>query len=63
MTFVLTETIDMLNSLGHDLEILQILETSFENDARMGDELISIFVEIMSFWTRAAQFLNRKYGI
>jgi hypothetical protein len=60
MSTILTETIDMLNALGHDLEILEIFEKSFEDNPQMGQELIEIFVEIISFWTRAIKFLRRN---
>ena len=63
MSTILTETIDMLNALGHDLQILEIYEKSFADNPQMGQELIEIFVEVINFWTRAIKFLRRnQYG-
>jgi hypothetical protein len=64
MSTILPETIEMLDTLGHDLEILQILESSFDGNPQIGQELIEIFVEIITFWTKAIRFLRRNtYGM
>ncbi|KAF2759934.1 hypothetical protein EJ05DRAFT_315492 [Pseudovirgaria hyperparasitica] len=60
MPTVLTETIDMLNNLGHDLEVLQILERSFADNPTMRDDLIAIFVDIITFWVKIIHFLRRN---
>jgi hypothetical protein len=60
---LLPETLGMLKDLGHDLEIFQIYETTFAENGQMGNELMDIFVEIITFWTQAIHFLRRnKYG-
>lgn len=60
MEFVLTDTVQMLAGLGHDLEILRILDISFEENHVMSEELVDTFVDIINFWTRAIHFLRRR---
>lgn len=63
MSTIMADTTDMLEDLGHTLEIIRILEMSFEENPSMGQELMEIFVEIICFWTRAIKFLRRnQYG-
>ena len=53
----------MLKDLSHDLEMLQIYETTFADNTQMGNELMDIFVDIITFWTQAIRFLQRnKHG-
>ena len=60
---LLPKTIEMLNDLGHDLEIFQIYETIFTTNTPMSDDLMDIFVDIIVFWTEAIHFFRRnKYG-
>ncbi|TAQ87148.1 hypothetical protein B7494_g4534 [Chlorociboria aeruginascens] len=58
---IMPETIQMINTLGHDLEILQIYGNSAVKPAEMNDDLISIFVDIIMFWTHLLHFLRRTH--
>lgn len=58
---IMPETIGMINRLGHDLEILQIYGASSPNNTEMSDDLINIFVDIITFWTQLLHFLRRNY--
>lgn len=59
MSQILNDTVEMLDTLGHDLEVLEILEESFVKKPLMAQELVEIFVEIIIFWTGAVYFLQR----
>ncbi|KAJ5729079.1 Tetratricopeptide-like helical [Penicillium malachiteum] len=60
MKTIFKETIEMLDMLSHDLEILEIHEGAFKDNPRMGQDLVGIFVEIIQFWTSAIHFLRRN---
>ena len=62
MSTVLTETVALLECLGHDLDILQILEKIFEEDTHMDEELMEMFIDIIYFWTTLIHFLRRQKG-
>jgi hypothetical protein len=57
---LLPNTIEMLQELGHDLEILQLYGEVFRKNPRVGDELMDIFVDIIMFWASSIHFLNRN---
>ena len=51
----------MINTLGHDLEILQIYGGSSLKPVEMNDDLSNIFVDIIMFWTHLLHFLRRNH--
>ncbi|KAJ5701177.1 Tetratricopeptide-like helical [Penicillium malachiteum] len=57
---LLPKTIDMLQELGHDLEIFQLYGEILQSNPRVGDELMDVFVEIIMFWAHSIHFLNRN---
>lgn len=60
MPRILIDTIDMLDTLRHNFEILQIYQSFFKDNLQMGQDLFSIFEEIILFWTRMIHFLRRN---
>ena len=56
----------MLGEIGRDLEVFQLYERAFGDDSMQttrGDDLLDIFVEIITFWCRAVSYLRRnKHG-
>ncbi len=54
------ETTKMLDELSHDLEVMTILEPSFEDNPKIGQDLMELFIDIISFWARAVNFLRRN---
>ncbi|KXG48434.1 Tetratricopeptide-like helical [Penicillium griseofulvum] len=57
---LLPQTIEMLQELGHDLEIFQLYGEIWRSNPRVGDELMNVFVEIIMFWAHSIHFLNRN---
>lgn len=54
---------DLLNELGHDLEVFQIHSPTFASNPSIGNELMEVFVEIIQLWAQTVHFLNRnKHG-
>lgn len=52
-------TIEMIQELGHDLKIFELQKDTFARNPQIGDELVDIFVEIITFWAMQVRFLNR----
>ena len=61
-SIVLEETIELPDNIGHDLEIIQIFETAFRDDPALRTDLVEIFIDLITFWSKLIVFLRRKNG-
>ena len=55
-----SDVVNMLTELGHDLEVLQLYEKTLKDNEKLGADLVDIFVEIITFWCQAVNFLRRN---